>query len=216
MKGARTVAIILALSVMGTAWSRESHAAESVKVDFVGSHEKRPLTLYYHQGWRTESGWAVPEWEPLCTAPCSSWLPAGQYRFAVSVPGGEPVGMDERVVLTEPTVLSGAYVSNRNVRIMGYGLMAAGPALGGFLWLPHYVGPNGHLSDTAKDERRVTKYAALGIAITGFLGGMIMTVIPDRTQIVVEPMDGLGSKDVAGASTLGEWLPVGLSASYRF
>lgn len=216
MKGAVATAFVLVFAAVAATWSHRSLAAEPVKLDFVGTHRDRPLTLHYQGGWRTDGGWAVPEWKPLCTAPCSAWLPAGTYRFAVSVDGKEPVGSDERVSLTRSSVLSGAYVSRQGIRTAGYAMMVGGPALGGFLWLPHIGADEDSMSETARDERRITKYAAIGVAAAGFLGGMIMTVISDRSQVVVEPMGSASAEDVPAQAAVSDLLPVGLSATYRF
>lgn len=211
MNWASATAISL-ISAAVLTWTSASLAQEPVKINFEGTHDDKPLTLHVHKGWRTDQGYSVPDWQTICTAPCNSALPAGSYRLAVSVPGKEPTGTDATVSLTYPSVVRGTYVSNANVRMVGYGLMVGGPLLGGFLWLPHATQDEGP-SEGAQDERRITKYAALGIGIAGFLGGMVMTIIPDRALIRIVPMSGNVASSERGFDSM---LPTGLEASYQF
>jgi len=210
---ATAISLISAAALM--TWSSDTLAEEPIKINFEGEHADKPLTLHIQKGWRDDKGASVPNWRPVCSSPCNSALPAGTYRFGLSVQGKEPTGTDTQISLTYPSVVRGSYVSNANVRMIGYGLIVGGPLLGGFLWLPHAtqdVGP----SDGAQDERRVTKYAAIGIATAGLIGGMVMTVIPDRALIRIVPMSRTGDVSWSSERAFDAMLPTGLEASYQF
>jgi len=206
----RVIPLLVALLPM--LWSRPGNADTSIPFDFAGRHNDKSLTLLIQDGWHVDKGWLEPKWKALCASPCSGSLPAGTYRAAVSVDGEAPVETDERLELTQPSTLRGSYVSHSSIRTTGYVVMLGVPALS---LLANFSGTESCDTSYCSDSDDHSSYVWLGIGVTGFLGGLVMTLIDDASTVTVVPLTR-GSSDTGSSPSVDVFRPMGLAATGRF
>ena len=68
-----TASFLVSAAVLASV-SSASHAADPIKFEFVGKHDDKPLTLHVQKSWKSEEGFAVPDWRPVCTATSAGLL----------------------------------------------------------------------------------------------------------------------------------------------
>ena len=204
--------IPLLVALLPILWSRPGNTSESIPFDFVGKHKDKSLTLHVQEGWSVNGGWLEPKWKSLCASPCNGSLPAGTYRSAVSLDGEAPVETDERLELTQPSTLRGSYQSRSNIRTAGYVVMLGVPALS---LLANFPGTESCDASYCSDSDDHSSYVWLGIGVTGFLGGLVMTLIDDASTVTVVPLTR-GSSDTGSSPSVDVFRPMGLAATGRF
>ena len=143
----------------------------------------------------------------MCTSPCSGSLAPGTYRLALSTADRVPVEAEERVQLTQSSVLRGRYESNSGIRTAGYATMFGVPAV---MLLSNMGSKSCDVDECSRSDDRTGSYVRLGVGVAGFLVGVATTMVDDEAWIMVSPLTGQG--DLAGVDRLG---PLGLAATLR-
>lgn len=127
-------------------------------------------------------GW---EFERLCTAPCETRLPRGEYQFAIGPGVAIPMPSGEMTRIDEDSEIHIEYTSRADTRWGGLGVAIGGSLLGTLMML---------LAVPAlSDGNGAGGGLLLGLGgagmITSAIVGVLMMMTPDETQLTTQPLD---------------------------
>jgi hypothetical protein len=120
-------------------------------------------------------------YERLCTSPCAVDVAQGTYRLGLSLDDGEVIAADRPLDLRGRMRLDAEYVSNTEVRVLGWVLAGAGAVAGAVL-----------MFQTGDPDHGITThpYAIHGgvVVCVSLLAGTIMGLIGDRATVRATPL----------------------------
>jgi hypothetical protein len=176
----------------------------AVPVAPVGSHDyERRYALY----------------GPICQGPCTAHLVPGAYRFALTK-GGRIVPVRGPVVLDGPATLHGEYIDRSVLRATGLVIGVAGTVAGFVMVVASaqtgaVCGANGICVSNGKTD---VPLLATGVAVlvVSAVVGSILTFLPDRARITVEPLVLPGHASREALTALGPSQPQGAAVAFHF
>lgn len=142
-----------------------SSAAPAVTGDVVQLNGTSPGIQFHLLGGPAAAGVA----RPLCVAPCSTQLPAGSYRMALSKGLDSPKAVSEDVIVRANGTLEGSYANKKGARVGGVLLIVAGGIVG--------LAGLGGLGSSGADKKGL---GLLGVLAGG--GGVVGGIFLVRTQ----------------------------------
>jgi hypothetical protein len=185
-----------------------------------------------HVEWYRYSAWYersyVPVYRHVCDDACTERLVPGEYRLALQKDTGNPVAVQERVVIRGPSILHAHYSDRSAVRTTG-GIIAIAGTVGGVIMMVASVhrevacNPVSGACVASSVADGPLLATGIGVLVGATVAGSIMLVQHDAAHITVEPIAQSllhASRESAllagagGATAHGS--PVGAALTVRF
>lgn len=174
------------------------------------------------------TGHTLQTYRRVCTAPCELLLPPGTYQMALASGSGDPVAVEEPVVIEGPSTLRAKHTSYAPLRVAG-AILGVGAAIGGIYLMGTGLLRSKDTCDAAGNcstEPDVDTQKVLigaGVLVVGAVVGGLLQGKSDGAEIMVSPLVVPTRSRVPGASLPGHdalstspWLTPGLTVSAIF
>jgi hypothetical protein len=163
------------------------------------------------------------DYASLCVAPCTTRMPFGTHRLALSTLGGKAIEASEGVIISQPSTLHGHYESYSGVRALGWVVLGA-TLVGSAVLIATSFGDeqpakcsSSGLSCSAPksglDEVRLG--VGLGVLVVGSLVGALLLMKKDEVTFTVSPLTSASTR-FERRPTLAGTYPQGLALSAHF
>jgi len=140
-----------------------------------------------------DTGHAAQTYRRICTAPCEAVLPPGTYLMALASGHGDPVVVDDPVVIEGPSSLRAKHTSYAPLRIAG-AILGVGAAIGGIYLMGSAVLRSKETCDAAGNcatEPDIDTQKLLigaGVLVGGAIIGGLLQGKADGAEIVISPL----------------------------